>query len=100
LRRGLDHQRGIATCLEGIGSIAVVIGEPLLAARLYGAADAIRVTIGAPRTGDPADEAEHQRYLTSARLVTAPEEWLTHWRHGQVLAPDTVLSEFLTVYSG
>ena len=43
---GLHDQRAIADCLCGLAGTAMLDGDPGLAARLYGAADAIRSEIG------------------------------------------------------
>ena len=56
---------GITGAVETLAELAAVAGRPLVAARLYGAADRARADLGAPRTaGTKADRARCVRRLT------------------------------------
>ena len=46
--REVWDRRGIARCLEGLSSLAAASGKPAQAARLFGAAEALRTAIGTP----------------------------------------------------
>lgn len=46
--QALGEQRGVAFCLEGLAALLASGGQPRPAARLYGAAEAIRERIGVP----------------------------------------------------
>ena len=59
MRRAEDDRPGIATCLEGLATVAAGPGRPERAARLLGAAEALRRAIGSPMplVERPASEA-------------------------------------------
>ncbi|HET7090142.1 MAG TPA: tetratricopeptide repeat protein [Anaerolineae bacterium] len=65
----VSRERGarleIAQCLEGLASTARAQGQPERAARLFGAAEALRGAIGAPLP--PADRAGHERDAAAVR---------------------------------
>ncbi|MGH2455318.1 MAG: BTAD domain-containing putative transcriptional regulator [Candidatus Limnocylindria bacterium] len=50
LRLDLDDRAGVAESYEGLAEIAVSSDDPVRAAELYGAAEALRTAIGAART--------------------------------------------------
>ena len=58
LRREMGERLGIAECLEELAAVAAGSGEPARAARLLGAAEAIRMAIGAPLP--PYDRPAHE----------------------------------------
>ena len=97
LRLALRNQRGIALCLEGCGSIAVVLGRFTQAARCFGAADQLRLTIDSPRTSDPADEAEYRHYVALARTQTDPAAWEAALLAGRGLTLDEAITEALAM---
>ena len=74
LRQALGDTEGIAAALEGLAGVAQGQGQPLSAARLYGAAQALRDAIGAPLP--PTDHAFYERTLADVRvqLEAAPFE--------------------------
>ena len=49
LSQKLGAKEGIAVCLEGLAQVAAARRKPLPAARLWGAAEALRKSIGAAR---------------------------------------------------
>ncbi len=48
LRRALGDKAGVAECLEGLAEVIGASGAPVRAARLLGAAEALRAAIGVP----------------------------------------------------
>lgn len=46
LHRAVGDQEGLAYCLDGVAGLAMLLGDARLAARLSGAADAVRASIG------------------------------------------------------
>ena len=97
LRLALRNQRGIALCLEGCGSIAVALGRFTQAARCFGAADQLRLTIDSPRTSDPADEAEYRHYVALAQTQTDPATWEAALVAGRGLTLDEAITEALAM---
>jgi non-specific serine/threonine protein kinase len=79
LRRGLGNVLGAAECLEGFAALASAQGRSRRAARLCGAAEAVREHAGTPLV--PADRVTHDRLVAtiSSRLGehTFTNEWAT-----------------------
>ncbi len=76
----LDFQMGIAECLEDAARLASAQGQPLDAARLYGAADALRRTIHTPLA--PGDRPIHERHVAASRGGCDGAAWLAAWQTG------------------
>jgi hypothetical protein len=55
----------MAACLDGLAGVHAVGGDTQRAARLLGAADALRESIGEPV--QPTDRADHERFVAAAR---------------------------------
>jgi len=71
----------LATTLEMSAANAAQLGEALRAARLTGAAEAIR-----QKTGNPIKQPELlERFLAPARAATAPQEWDAELAVGRAL---------------
>ena len=75
LAQELGSREKIACALTGFASLAAVRSEPITAARLFGAADALRQAIGVPMS--PAEQTAHDRHLALARAALAPNRWET-----------------------
>jgi non-specific serine/threonine protein kinase len=91
----LGERWGFAACLETLALVEIAAGgggdHAALAARLWGAADALRVRLGAPLTA--AERAVHERYQAVARHRLGPDRWETAWSVGQAEPLDIVLGE-------
>jgi hypothetical protein len=79
----LGHRFGIAQNLEGLAAVAVAQGQPERAARLIGAAEALREVIGAPLP--PADRAEHDRSVAAGRTARGEEAFAAAWAEGRAM---------------
>jgi len=93
LWRHVGQQSEIATCMEGLAEATCALGDATHAARLLGAASALRDRIGAPVL--PADRPDYERTVTAVRSA------LTHafqpaWETGQALPLDQVVTTILT----
>lgn len=77
IRREQGNRRGIAECLEGLAAMADTGRDPVGAARLLGAADALREAIGAP--------LPHAAGRAREELVTGLRRRL-HWRYDDLHA--------------
>ena len=73
LRRELADKRGIAESLEELAGVAGAQGQAERAARLYGAAEALREAIGAPIV--PVDRARYERAVAAARTQLDAAAW-------------------------
>ncbi len=62
-----DKER-IAACLEGLGAVGAVQGQPAWTAQLLGAAEAVRQHIGAPLP--PVYRADYERSVAAARALS------------------------------
>jgi non-specific serine/threonine protein kinase len=97
LRVALQHRRGLAVGLEEAAAVAAATDRWGEAARLYGAAERMREELGSPRAADPADDAEHRRYIAAARRRIDGAAWTASWGAGRALPLDHALAEALAL---
>ncbi len=91
----LFHQsgdrRGMAWCLEGLTGPAAMRGRPDIAARMFGAAEALREQIGVPIL--PAERATYQRHLAAAQSGARDQAAFgADWATGRTLPLDTLVA--------
>jgi predicted ATPase/class 3 adenylate cyclase len=79
-----DDKWAMAEELEGLGAIAVARGRPERAARLLGAAEALREAISAPLP--PAEHAEHDRSVAAVRTALGEEAFAAACAAGQAMS--------------
>jgi predicted ATPase/DNA-binding XRE family transcriptional regulator len=84
IRLRLGDTNGIAYCLEGIAAVAASLALHVRAARLLGAATAIREAAGAPRRG--AYLTDHDRLLSTVRAGLATQHFTEAWQAGAALS--------------
>lgn len=82
LFREIDSKLGIATALEGFAGL-VVPEDAERAARLFGAAEAIRAAIGAPLP--PVDRPAYERDVAAARVQLGEAAFADEWAEGQAM---------------
>jgi len=87
--------RGIAEGLAGLAAVAVLGEEPERAARLWGAADALREMTGTPTW--PPDQREHDRYQAIVRSQLDEPTFAAMWLAGRALSLEQALAEARTV---
>jgi predicted ATPase/transcriptional regulator with XRE-family HTH domain len=87
------HKLGTATALEGLAELAVAENAER-AARLLGAADAIREAIGAPLL--PVDRRAHEHDLVVVRAHLAEEAFVQVWAEGRAMSLEQAASYALT----
>jgi len=85
LQRKLGAKRLIAESLERIAGLAAT-GQPARAARLFGAAEALREAIGAPRP--PVQRADYERARAKARTQLDATTFAAEWSAGQTMTLD------------
>src|SRR5262249_10244596 len=81
LLRESGEKGNVAEGLEGLAGIAWAQGQPERAARLYGAAEALREAIRAPLP--PADHAEHERLVAAVRTGLDAATFEAAWAAGR-----------------
>jgi predicted ATPase/DNA-binding CsgD family transcriptional regulator len=102
--RVLDDQEGVAACLEGLagavavqGSVGASIGgkeawgaSALGAALLWGAAEALRETIGVAIP--PVWRADHERSVAAVRTHLGEKAFAATWDEGRAMTPEQALA--------
>jgi len=89
-----DYQEGIAPVLEGLAAVAAQQGERERAARLWGAAEALRTSIDAPLP--PVERGGYEQAVAAARSQGSVEAFGAAWAEGQALPLEQMLAELLT----
>ncbi|MDP9372367.1 MAG: tetratricopeptide repeat protein [Chloroflexota bacterium] len=93
LCRELGDREVIAYCLEGLADVARVRGEADQAARLWGAAERLRETIGAPLS--PVGRADYEHDVTAARAQLGQAAFAAAWAEGRAMPLEQVIAEVL-----
>ncbi len=90
LARKVDDKGYIAFYLEGLADLIAVQGEPPWAARLWGAAEALREAIGAPIP--PVYRPAYERSVTVARAQFGEKPFAAAWAQGHTMTPEQALA--------
>jgi predicted ATPase/DNA-binding SARP family transcriptional activator len=77
--------------LEGMAGVAAAQCRPIQAARLLGAAEALRVALG--QTGAPVAQAYYNRILSATRAQLPEAELRNPWAAGQLLTAKQAIAE-------
>jgi predicted ATPase/DNA-binding XRE family transcriptional regulator len=93
--REVGDKRSVAMGLEEMAAVASADGRARQAARLLGAAEALRVVVGAPRP--PADRARCERRIAAARADLGDRAFAAAWDSGRSLALEDAVTEALTL---
>ena len=96
LRTALEDKHGMAECCEGLAVIAGAQRHLEQAARLLGAAEALRATIGAPLS--PHERARVEHHVSVARAGLGATVFGAAWAAGQATALEPA-SEFYTTHA-
>jgi len=89
LAREVGDKVLIASGLEGLAGVVATQGEPVWAARLWGAAAVLRETIGAPMP--PIEHASYERATAAVRKHLGEKAFAAAWAEGRMLTPEQVL---------
>jgi predicted ATPase/class 3 adenylate cyclase len=82
--------RHVAFGLEGLARVVAVQGELSWAARLWGAAETLRETIGAPIP--PVERPAYESSVTAARAQLGEKLFATAWAEGRLMTPEQALA--------
>ena len=90
LARKADSKCNVASCLEGLAGVRAAQGERLQAARLWGAAEALRQAIDAPLPliYRPA----HERAVRAARAQFGERPLVAAWAEGRIMPLEHLLA--------
>jgi len=88
--REMGFKRVIPAGLEGLAVVVATQGEPVWAARLWGAAEALRETIGAPLP--PVYRTEYEHAVAAAGTHLGERAFTTAWAEGRTMTPEQVLA--------
>ena len=91
LSQKLGAKEGIAVCLEGLAQVAAARAKPLPAARLWGAAEALRESIGAARQQVWRDR--YERAVSAARSQAGPAPFDAVWVAGRDMPLEQAIAE-------
>jgi len=91
----LGERACIAWCLAGLAGVAALDEEPERAAWLWGAAEALRQTIGAREA--PASHATHERLQAAVRAQLGAAAFNAKWAEGQVMTMEQAITYALEV---
>jgi hypothetical protein len=80
----------ISYTLEVFAALIAVEGEPERAARLYGAAEALREVIGAPLP--PNERPRYEREVAAARAQLDEERFRAAWAEGRAMSMEEAIS--------
>jgi non-specific serine/threonine protein kinase len=95
LRQRINDRWGLAPCFEDIADLALLIGDPETASRLYSAASRIRTDLGIPIP--PAYRAAHERRIPAVRGVMSSASFAEAWRRGQSMSTNDAVEMALAV---
>jgi hypothetical protein len=93
MARDLGERAETAWCLAGLAGAAAVNEEPERAAWLWGAAEALRQSIGVREA--PASHATHERLKAEAREQIGQAAYVTAWAEGQAASLEQSLAQAL-----
>jgi len=93
LARELGSTESVGCALNGMACLAAVQLQPLTAARLLGASEALRETIGV--TLSDIERETYERHLALARASVAPDAWQAAMEHGRNEALDAIVEDVL-----
>jgi predicted ATPase/class 3 adenylate cyclase len=90
LRRELGDRPETARTLEGVAGVAMAHERPERAARLFGAADALREAVGVP--APPSRRARNERALRTVRAALADGAFAAAWAEGRVMTLEQAIA--------
>src|SRR6266849_4551721 len=88
--RRVGDQRLIATSLKELGDVVAAQGELVWAARLWGAAEALREAMGTPLP--PVYLADYEQAMAAARSHLGEKAFAAAWTEGRTMTPDQALA--------
>jgi predicted ATPase/DNA-binding SARP family transcriptional activator len=91
--REMDDQYSMLKGLEGWAAVAVALGQPEGAARLFGTTERFREAFWLPLP--PAERAERDRAIAAVRAALGEEDFAAAWAEGQAMQLKQAVAEAL-----
>jgi non-specific serine/threonine protein kinase len=91
LHREIGGKEGIAYCMEGLAGVAEARRQSERAARLFGAAEALREAIGWPLS--PAENPAHAQVVIAARTRLDEPAWAAAWAAGREMPLEQAIAD-------
>ena len=98
IHREIGHVRMIPITIEGLAALAVRNKEPERAARMYGAAEALREDIALPL--DDPDEWQYARHVEHARAQLDDQVFVSAWAAGREMGINAAVEYALGMSAG
>jgi predicted ATPase len=89
----LQYRLSIAYCLVGLAGIVAILGQPQRAARLFGAAEALRDIIGAQI--EPSDRPDYEANLAFIRSGLDESTFEACWNEGRAMPLEHLVASAL-----
>ncbi|HEU5098754.1 MAG TPA: BTAD domain-containing putative transcriptional regulator [Roseiflexaceae bacterium] len=89
----MGQKGGTSVCLTGFAGLASEIGQPVRAARLFGAAEALRETIGLSQQSD--ERATYDRTVAALRAQLDAAAFAAAWAAGRVMTVEQAIADAL-----
>jgi len=89
----MGHKEGTSLCLTGFAGLASEIGQPVRAARLFGAAEALREIIGLSQQSD--ERATYDRTVAALRAQLDAAAFAAAWAAGRALSVEQAIADAL-----
>lgn len=91
IRAAFGEREGVASNLRGLGIIAALTGRPACAARLLGAAEVLRESIGVSL--QPFGMPRYEQTIATLRAQLAPEQFDAAWATGRSMTFEDGVAE-------
>jgi len=88
--RDLNNVWLIVPCLDGLASLGARQGEFVRAARLWGAAEVLRESVGMHIA--PFERADYEQRVAAARAKLGAEAFASAWAQGRTMTPEQALT--------
>jgi predicted ATPase/transcriptional regulator with XRE-family HTH domain len=92
------NKREIASCLEELAGLAATMQHPMRAARLFGAAEVLRVSVGTPLP--PVHRADYARDVALVRANMDEHAFAAAWAAGRAMTLEQAIACALGEHAG
>jgi ATP/maltotriose-dependent transcriptional regulator MalT len=89
--KDLGDRFGIADSVLDLGKMSALRGKPIRAARLWGAAEALREQMGMALSGFDLAASGYERYLASVRSALSEPAFEAAWAEGRAMSPEQAM---------
>ncbi|HUP27147.1 MAG TPA: tetratricopeptide repeat protein, partial [Chloroflexia bacterium] len=86
----LGDKEMVAGCMAGLGGVAASSGQPVRAAKLLAACEALLKSVSAFL--DPADRIEYDRNMAAAQGQLDEQSWQQAWLEGQAMSLEEAIA--------